>query len=454
MSPGAVELSNLQSSSEFSSEPTMPHDLRAEASVLGSMMLSGNACVEALSILTAADFYTPIHEHLFAIMESLFSAGQPVDSITVLASASRQGLTKQLDNGTYISHLIAAPASTSNVGYYADIVKGKSVLRSVAEASLRGFHEAIASAADPIETSSKILNDVVNAATRHIPEGSQTAGQVMEEAIAWVEKRNSPGHIPLSTGYPDLDSYLTEISDGQLILVAARPSTGKSVALLDIARHTALKSRRPCLFFSLEMSAWEIGLRLIAAETGIAINSIKNGQLDDVQWQKIADALSRISAAPLHIETNPHLTVADIRARAVRHKRKEGLDLIFIDYLGLITPSGQRRDHYVEIGEIARGLKILSKDVAPVIAAAQLNRNSENRPDKRPALADLRSSGSLEQDSDIVLLLHREDMYDNQTPRIGEVDLIIAKNRNGPTGSIILSAQLDKARFASLYSGL
>jgi len=454
MNTDTIELSKFQSARDFLTGSTMPHDAGAEASVLGSMMLSGNACAEALSALTASDFYYPLHESLFSIMESLFSTGQPVDTITVLASANKQGLGKQLNNGTYISRLIAAPASTANVGYYAGIVKGKSILRSVAEASLRGFHEAIAATADPTETSSRILNDVVNAATCHIPEESRTAGQVMEDAISWVEKRNSPEHIPLSTGYPDLDSYLAEISDGQLVLVAARPSTGKSIALLDIARHTALKSNRPCLFFSLEMSAWEIGLRLIAAETGIAINAIKNGQLDDTQWQKIADALSRISSAPLHIETNPHLTVADIRARAVRHKRKEGLDLIFIDYLGLITPSSQRRDHYIEVGEIARGLKILAKDVAPVVAAAQLNRNSESRPDKRPALSDLRSSGSLEQDSDIVLLLHREDMYDGQTPRIGEVDLIVAKNRNGPTGSIILSAQLDKARFASLYSGL
>lgn len=432
----------------------MPNDLAAEASVLGAMMLSPEACATALSILQPGDFYVLIHEQLFSIIETLFSLGQPVDAITVGAAANRQGLGPRIENGTYLSRLLSTPATTANVDYYANIVKGKAVLRKVAESSLRGFHQAINPAADPQSTPGEILNSVLQAATEHISEDTVSAVEAAEEAVEWMERRLRNEHAAIVTGYPDLDAYLTEITDGQLILVAARPSTGKSVALLDVARHAAFECGRPTLLFSLEMASWEIGLRLISAQTGIQMNAIKEGRITESQWGAIAKALDKIRSAPLRIETNPHLTVADIRARAVRHKRKEGLDLILIDYLGLITPGVTRRDHYVEVGEIARGLKILAKDIAPVVAAAQLNRNSEHRPDKRPALADLRDSGSLEQDSDVVLLLHREDMYDPTTSRAGEVDVIVAKNRNGATGTVTLSAQLDKARFASLYNGI
>lgn len=432
----------------------LPHDSTAEASVLGAMMLSPDACAEALTLLRAQDFYLPLHEELFSTMENVFALGQPVDAITVAAAANRRGMGERLQNGVYLSRLLATPVAAASVSYYADIVRGKALLRRLADTSLKSFHAATNPAADPQETTARILNDIVHTATEHIVDDSITAAQAAEEAINWVEARNDKTRNPLLTGYPDLDAYLHEITAGQLILIAARPSTGKSVALLDIARHAAVQQQRPTILFSLEMSAWEIGLRLLAAQSGIRLDAIKDGTLSEAQWSSIASAMDQLRAAPLTIETNPHMTVADIRARAVRHQRGRGLDLIVVDYLGLITPTSTRRDHYVEVGEIARSLKILAKDVAPVIAAAQLNRNPEHRPDKRPALADLRDSGSLEQDSDVVLLLHREDMYDPNTPRAGEVDIIVAKNRNGPTGTATLAAQLDKARFVSVYSGV
>ena len=433
---------------------SMPQDAAAEASVLGAMLLWQDACAEAISVLRPSDFYLPLHERLFALMEELFVLGNPVDIVTVAAAAAKAGLSHQVQNGAYLSRLSETPATPASVGYYAQIVKGKSTLRKVAAASLQGFHESTSPSADPDETPGRVLTNVLQAATEHLPEGGVTAGEAAEEALSWIERRLDKSYTPLTTGYPDLDELLTEISPGQLVLIAARPATGKSVALLDIARHMAVTQGKETLLFSLEMSAWEIGLRLVSSHSGIKMETIKAGKLDDAQWNIIATAVEELQAAPLTIETNPHMTVADLRARAVRHKRKKGLAAIVVDYLGLLAPATVRKDHYVEVGEITRGLKILAKDVAPVIAAAQLNRNSEHRPDKRPALADLRDSGSLEQDSDVVLLLHREDMYDPNTLRAGEVDIIVAKNRNGASGTVTLAAQLDKARFVSLYSGL
>jgi replicative DNA helicase len=430
----------------------LPQDPFAEASVLGAMMLSADACAEALTLLRPQDFYLPLHEQLFSIMETLFTLGHPVDPITISAAATRQGLSDQLHNGAYLSRLLATPTTSANVSYYAHIVQDKALLRRLADVTLKGYHSAMNPAAGSKDTAARVVNDIVHAATEHIVDDSVTAYEAVQEALSWVEARNDQSRIPLLTGYPDLDEDLSEISAGQLILIAARPSAGKSVALLDIARNVTITQHRPAILFSLEMSTQEIGLRLLSALSGVRISHIKEGKLTEANLEAMSVAAEQINAAPLTIETNPHMTVADIRARAVRHQRKHGLDLILVDYLGLITPSSTRRDHYVEVGEIARGLKILAKDVAPVVAAAQLNRNPEHRPDKRPALADLRDSGSLEQDSDVVLLLHREDMYDPNTPRAGEVEIILAKNRNGPTGSVTLAAQLDKARFASMYS--
>lgn len=435
----------------------LPHDLHAEAYVLGAMLISADACSDAFATLTAQHFYSPLNGQLFNLARDLYLAGSPVDPITLNNAARAHRLHKAVDNGAYIAELIAIPASPHNLHYYAKLIKEKALLRALATATLRGYHSAIDPAADGVTTPSDILAHIMQAAQEEGASSSEhvtTAGDAATFALDFLASQRDSTAPRISTGYPDVDALIHHITPGQLILVAARPSVGKTIALLDICRHVAVAQQQPVLLHSLEMSTWEIGLRLLAAHTGIRLNAIRDSNLTEQQWNTLARGLEELHASPLHIDTNPHATVADIKARAIRQQRETGLALIVIDYLGLITPTTQRRDQHVEVSEISRNLKILAKDVAPVVAAAQLNRNPESRADKRPMLADLRSSGSLEQDSDVVVLLHREDVYDLNSPRAGEVDMIVAKNRGGATGTATLATQLDRTRFVSLYGGI
>jgi replicative DNA helicase len=432
---------------------TMPHDREAERAVLGAMLISPDACAAAVDRLVPADFYVPVHEGLFAVMVDLYVAGQPVDGVSVRDAARRAGLWGQLDNGVYLTDLIAVPGAPSATDVYARTVQGLAVLRRVATESLRGYQMSTAQEADHQVVPGIVADQMVRAATSHLSVSDVSAGDAAAMAIARSLAVRAGQVTPgIPTGYADLDEVIGGIGPGQLILVAARPGMGKSVVLLNVARHAAVDLGHPVLLCSLEMSTIEVGERLLAAQAKVPLAAIRGGTLSTAQEDQVHAAAQVLAGAPLRVDESTDLTVADLRARALRMARSGGLELIVVDYLQLLRPLNSRADKHVQIGDISRGLKVLAKDVAPVLAASQLNRGPEARPDRKPAMSDLRDSGALEQDADVVILVHREDYYHPETARAGEIDLTVAKHRGGPTGEIALAHQFPYARLVSMFS--
>jgi len=424
---------------------------QSEEQVLGAALLSAEAIGEVFGTLTADDFYSPAHQDIYLAITSLYTEGKPVEPIAVyqhLPSTTRQRFS-QADLFA-LANKVASPASIS---YYADRVQKAAAVRRVSSALLQGLSnvrkdrsasdiatEAIAGLTDALHGTQKTERlDAESVYTLAVERAAAQADGTLQENV-------------LATGYRDLDSYLGGIREGNLFLVAGRPGTGKSIVALDIARHLAIHERIPVGFFSLEMSELEIGQRLVAAEAKVGLADLINARLSDKDWQKVAATREKIKNAPLWIDTRSNLTTGSIRASAQQMKAKHGLRLIIVDYLGLLRHPQEHRieSRQVMMSDISRELKLIAKDVVPVVALAQLNRTVESRHDKRPMLSDLRDTGALEQDSDVVLLLHRDDVNNPDSARAGEVDLFLAKHRNGPTAHITLANQYHYAQLQDL----
>ncbi|ADD45885.1 replicative DNA helicase [Stackebrandtia nassauensis] len=438
-----------------SSEPieaVPPHEQLAEQSVLGAMLYSANVIAELVPELTGHDFYDPKHQLVFAAICDMFAAGTPVDAVSIVDELNKRDELRRVGGAPYIHTLLRAAASAGSASYHAlRIVKPKALQRRLIEAGIRiqqlGYRggDGTADAAEQIlfaATDTGQSGDVVSISELLVP--------ALDRLEAVAEGKNDTG---LPTGLPDMDKIIGGLKSGQLIVIAARPSMGKSVLATDIARHVSLKQRLGVLFVSLEMSKDEVTNRILAAEGGIDLgvfNGTKKPTDDD--FAKASMAAARLAEADLCIDASADATVLEVRAKARRlAASNHRLGLVIVDYLQLM-PSPRRADtREREVAEISRGLKLLAKDIScPVIAVAQLNRNVEARTDKRPMMSDLRESGALEADADIILLLHRDDYYDPESPRSGELDIHIAKNRNGRTDTITTAAQLHKARIVSI----
>jgi replicative DNA helicase len=434
-------------------ERTPPQDLDAEQSVLGGMLLSRDAIDEVTELLTGAAFYKPAHETIYTAILDLYAKGEPADPITVSAELARRGDLDKVGGRAYVHELVNAVPTAANAEYYAEIVQEHATLRGLVKAGTsivqlgyggRGDLEAVKDAASAALTDALTDRETSQAA----PIGDDF-GDYLDD----LESRRTDNHITgIPTGFADLDMLTHGLHPGQIIIVAARPAMGKSTLALDFARSAAIRHNHPSAFFSLEMSRREIQDRTLSAEARIGLHHIRSGNLTDDDWTKAAHVIERISAAPLFIDDTAATTVTQIKARCRRLQQRHGLALVVVDYLQLLT-SGLRRieNRQLEVSEMSRSLKLLAKELAvPVVVLSQLNRGPEHRTDKKPILADLRESGSLEQDADVVILLHREDAYDKESARSGEVDLIIAKHRNGPTATITVANQLHYSRFADM----
>lgn len=434
-----------------------PHDVDAEQSVLGAMLLAPEAIADAVELLSSADFYKPRHGLIFEAICAQWADGKPTDAVTIVARLVHEGQIGLAGDGSYIHELIHTVPTAANGGYYAGIVKSKATQRRLIEAGARitqyGYGTAVTDGDNDrlVELAEQALAEAVDTA---VIGGVVEAGEYMTGVLDRLE--NDDAETGLSTGLADLDSLLSGMRAGQLIVIAGRPAMGKSVVGADIARHAALRESAPVLFCSLEMSGEELAERLVAAEAGANLAWFKgDGSVPDDQISKVVAAAGRIAGAPLFIDPGSDTTITKLRARARRlaaqHRSKGGLGLIVVDYLQLMPGAGRTESREREIAEISRGLKLLAKDLAcPVVALAQLNRNNESRQDKRPLLSDLRESGAIEADADVVILLHREDYYDTASPRVGEIDLIVAKNRSGRCDTVTAAAQLHKSRIVSL----
>jgi len=427
---------------------TPPHDTEAEMVTLGGMLLSREAIEDVAGVpLLPGHHFKPAHQIIHEAIQDLYEHGDPVGAVTVGHLLAQRKQFVQAGGGTYLHDLIASVPAAANAGYHARIVREYADRRAAIEAGTRIVqlgHEGYGTGAEILERARQMLDSAVTLPGAAGPRG-------MDELMAAVLSRLESG-IPhgIPTGLRDLDDVIAGLGAGELILIAARPAVGKSILTLDVAANAALGLGLPVLLSSLEMSAEEITLRLIAREARVNLTSLVRGELTGRDWDLIAKVHDRIAASPLVVDDAPECSLAHIRARLRAMARTSPAQLLAVDYLGLLTgPKAESRQS--EVAAFSRGLKLVAREFdIPVLAAAQLNRGPEHRHDKRPQKSDLRESGAQEQDADIIILLHREDAYERESARAGEIDLIVDKNRQGPTATVTAAFQGHFARVVDM----
>lgn len=432
---------------------TMPHDDVAEQSVLGGMLLSKDAIADVVESLRASEFYKPAHETIYEAILSLYGHGSPADAITVADELKKRGELARVGGAAYIHTLIASVPTAANAQYYAEIVKEHAIMRRLIEAGTK-----IAQLGYANETEVDTLVDQAQAEIYAVTDGNAkedyvSFSEALEETINEIDANsNRPdGVYGVPTDFIEFDELTGGLHGGQMIVIAARPGVGKSTLALDIARSAAIHHQMTTVFFSLEMSRTELAMRILSAEGKISMGRLKKGDLDTEGWTNLATLQGRIDSAPLFIDDSPNMTLMEIRAKCRRLKQRNDLKLVVLDYLQLMSSGKKVESRQQEVSEFSRSLKLLAKELdVPVIALSQLNRGSEQRTDKRPMVSDLRESGSIEQDADMVILLHREDMYNPDSERVGEADMIIAKHRGGPTRTIPLAFSGKYSRFNNM----
>jgi len=431
----------------------MPHDDVAEQSVLGGMLLSKDAIADVVESLRASDFYKPAHETIYEAILSLYGHGSPADAITVADELKKRGELTRVGGAAYIHTLIASVPTAANAQYYAEIVKEHAIMRRLIEAGTK-----IAQLGYANETEVDTLVDQAQAEIYAVTDGNAkedyvSFSEALEETINEIDANsNRPdGVYGVPTDFIEFDELTGGLHGGQMIVIAARPGVGKSTLALDIARSASIHHQMTTVFFSLEMSRTELAMRILSAEGKISMGRLKKGDLDTEGWTNLATLQGRIDSAPLFIDDSPNMTLMEIRAKCRRLKQRNDLKLVVLDYLQLMSSGKKVESRQQEVSEFSRSLKLLAKELdVPVIALSQLNRGSEQRTDKRPMVSDLRESGSIEQDADMVILLHREDMYNPDSERVGEADMIIAKHRGGPTRTIPLAFSGKYSRFNNM----
>ncbi len=431
-----------------------PHNLEAEESVLGAMLLSRDAIATAMEICQPDDFYKSSHGHIFSAITSLFSHGEAVDWVTVTEELRRRGLLESIGDPSVFVTLQANTPSIGNAEHYARIIEELALLRrlvSVAGEIAELGYTVPEDVSDVLDRAESLVFDV---SQRRVIDSMTPLRALLGQSLDHLEQLFTRGEAitGLATGYADLDEQLAGLQPSNLVVVGARPAMGKTSFALGMVAHAGIKLNKPVLLFSLEMSHLELTQRLLCSEARVDANRMRTGKLLEADWTKIGNAISRMSEAPIFIDDNPNLTVMDIRARPRRLKSREGLSLVVVDYLQLMTGRHGAENRQVEVSEISRGLKILARELEiPVVALSQLSRGLEMRQDKRPMLADLRESGSIEQDSDVVLFIYRDEIYNpDSSESQGTAEIIVAKHRNGPTGHTNLAFIGHHARFDNM----
>ncbi|HUC55993.1 MAG TPA: replicative DNA helicase [Streptosporangiaceae bacterium] len=434
-------------------ERTPPHDIAAEQCVLGGMMLSKDAISDVLEVIKAADHYRPAHQIVHETILDLYGRGEPADPITVAAELTKRGEIAKVGGAPYLHTLIASVPTAANAGYYARIVRERAILRRLVEVGTRIVQLGYAGDADADELVDRAQAEVYGVTERRGTDDYLPLSEIMTEALVEIESIGSRNGTMtgVPTGFADLDALTNGLHAGQMIVIAARPALGKSTMALDLARAASIKHGLTSVIFSLEMSRNEITMRLLSAEARVSLQAMRTGQMNEDDWAKLARRMSEVAHAPMFIDDSPNMSMMEIRAKCRRLKQQHDLRLVIIDYLQLMTSPKRVENRQQEVSELSRSLKLLAKELnVPVIAVAQLNRGPEQRTDKRPMLSDLRESGSIEQDADVVILLHREDAYERESPRAGEADFIVAKHRNGPTTTVTVAFQGHYSRFVDM----
>lgn len=430
-----------------------PQNVEAEQSVLGAIMLSKDAIADVIEVVRANDFYKPAHETVFDIAVKLYNSGDPVDPLSVGAELQKAGSLSRIGGAEYLHTLIAMVPSAASAGYYARLVREQAILRKLVEAGTRianmGYDAEGAEVDAVVDTAQAEIFAVTE---RRNSEDYLAIGDIMERTLEQIDMASSRDGqmLGVPTGFRQLDELTGGLQGGQMIVIAARPAVGKSTLGLDIARAGAVTAGKTSVIFSLEMSREEITKRMLSAEAGVKLTRLTKGPMSQSDWERLAGTAARVSKAPLFIDDSPNMSLMEIRAKCRRLKQQHDLSLVVVDYLQLMSSGRRVESRQQEVSEFSRALKLLAKELdVPVIAISQLNRGPEQRQEKKPMLSDMRESGAIEQDADIVILLHRDDMYDKDN-RPGEADFIVAKHRAGPTDVIPVAFRKDYAHFADM----
>jgi replicative DNA helicase len=386
---------------------------------------------------------------------NLFGRGEPTDVIAVTDELNKQGNLVKAGGADYLHSLTGYVPTAANAGYYAKIVADKAILRRLIEAGTRIAQAGYESQGEVEDLVNQAQAEIYRVSSQSSREDYVPLSDSLEAAIQEIEGAQKRGGelTGVPTGFTDLDAYTHGLHAGQLIIVAARPAVGKSTFALDLARNAAVKHNQATIFFSLEMGRSDIAMRLMSAESSIYLQSMRKGTVTDADWTRLAAVRGRINDAPLFIDDSPNMSLVEIRAKCRRLAQQVDLKLVVIDYIQLMSSGTKVESRQQEVSEFSRALKLLAKELGlPVVALSQLNRQAEQAKDKKPELSHLRESGSLEQDADVVVLLHREGIYEKDHPRAGEADLILAKQRNGPTGTVVVAFHGQYSRFVNMPS--
>jgi replicative DNA helicase len=439
-----------------------PHSIEAESSVLGGLLLDNNAWDRVGDLLKESDFYRFEHRLIFTAVSSLINASKPADVITVYEALQSLGKAEEIGGLAYLNALAQYVPSAGNIRRYAEIVRERGILRKLVTASDEIATNAFNPQGRPVdkildEAEQKIFN--IGEEGSRMKQGFQSMDTLVVNLLDRVqEMADNPNDITgVPTGFYDLDKMTSGLQAGDMVVLAARPSMGKTAFAINIAEHVALAEGLPVAVFSMEMGAAQLAVRIVGSIGRINQGNLRTGKLSDEEWPRLTEAIERLRTVSLHIDETPGLTPSELRANARRLARQCGkLGLIVVDYLQLMSGSSASGgdNRATELGEISRGLKMLAKELqCPVIALSQLNRSVETRTDKRPMMSDLRESGAIEQDADIIMFIYRDDYYNKESKEPNVAEVIIGKQRNGPTGTVKLYFHKAQTRFESLAHG-
>ncbi len=449
-----AEIGIIPAPRDTSFERTPPQDLTAEQCVLGGMLLSKDAIADVVEVLRPGDFYKPAHQTVYDAILDLYGRGEPADAVTVSGELTKRGEIARIGGAPYLHTLISSVPTAANASYYARIVGERAILRRLVEAGTKIVQMGYgADGAEADEVVDRAQAELYAVTERRSSEDYLPLADIMQGTLDEIEAISSRGGamVGVPTGFADLDALTNGLHGGQLIVLAARPAMGKSTLGLDFCRSASIKHKLTSVIFSLEMGRNEITMRMLSAEARVALHHMRSGSMSDDDWTRLARTMSGVAEAPLFIDDSPNMSMMEIRAKCRRLKQRHDLRLVVIDYLQLMSSGKKVESRQQEVAEFSRSLKLLAKELdVPVVALSQLNRGAEQRSDKRPQLSDLRESGAIEQDADMVILLHREDAYERESPRAGEADLIVAKHRNGPTNNLVVAFQGHYSRFVDM----
>ena len=429
-----------------------PHSVEAERAVLAGLILRPSAMGQIAPMLHPEDFYLPAHQTLYAAALGLHTDNRPVDLVTLAEHLRDQGSLEQAGGAAYIADLAQSHVSAANAEYYAKLVRDKSIQRGLIEAGAKIVSTGFDTSKDLAGLIDEAEQSVMAVSSRTSSGGFRPVQALVGDVVDAVLKPAEGGITGLATGYPELDAITRGLQPSDLILIAARPSMGKTAFVLNITDYIAVRRQKTCLIFSLEMSKEQLVNRMLSMESNVDSQKLRTGTLTDADWDAVVEGIGTIGSSKLVIDDTPGISIMELRSKCRKVKLEHGLDLVMIDYLQLMSGSGKNGDNrQQEISEISRSLKAIARELSvPVIALSQLSRACETRTDHRPMLSDLRESGAIEQDADVVMFLYRDDYYNKDTDNPNTAEVIIAKQRNGPIGTVYLGWKPELTRFVNI----